>query len=118
MSLVRIPISTDLATGEPHAKASGPGGRVIPPSRRFRRSEGDGAQSLSTLAAGQAAVVVHVDSPDPGRVVKLSSLGIMPGACVILIQKSPAVVLRIAETVIAIDREVADEIFVTCEEPS
>jgi Fe2+ transport system protein FeoA len=44
--------------------------------------------------------------------VKLSSLGVMPGVRITLVQRHPAVVLRIAETTIAIDREVADEILV------
>jgi Fe2+ transport system protein FeoA len=44
--------------------------------------------------------------------VKLSSLGVMPGVRVTLVQRSPAVVLQIAETAIALDGEVADAILV------
>jgi len=55
---------------------------------------------------------VRIVSTAPDRVVKLSSLGVMPGVSIRLVQRLPAVVLQIAETTIAIDREVADEIWV------
>jgi Fe2+ transport system protein FeoA len=45
-------------------------------------------------------------------VIKLSSLGVMPGVRVTLVQRNPAVVLQIAETSIALDGEVADDILV------
>jgi Fe2+ transport system protein FeoA len=44
--------------------------------------------------------------------VKLSSLGVMPGVRVTLVQRNPAVVLQIAETSIALDFEVAEDILV------
>jgi Fe2+ transport system protein FeoA len=64
------------------------------------------------LRPGQSATVVRVASSDPGRVVRLSSLGVMPGAIVTFVQRYPAVVLRIAETSIALDVEVAADILV------
>jgi len=84
--------------------------------RRFRtaRSGGpvSGARPLSQLATGASGTVVRIDSTAADRVVKLSSLGVMPGVSIRLVQRQPAVVLQIAETTIAIDREVADEILV------
>jgi len=53
-----------------------------------------------------------VRSTEPGRVVRLSSLGVVPGAVVTLVQMRPAVVLRIGETSLAVDRDVADDILV------
>lgn len=75
------------------------------------------ALPLSTMRSGQSGVIVRIGSSSPERVVKLSSLGVMPGALVVLVQRKPAVVLRIAETTIAIDVEVAEEIFVA-QDPS
>jgi Fe2+ transport system protein FeoA len=46
------------------------------------------------------------------RVVRLSSLGVMPGATVTLVQRHPTVVLRVVETTIALDAEVAADILV------
>ena len=84
--------------------------------RRFRagRSEDQarGPRPLSKLGTGESGTVVRIVSTAPDRVVKLSSLGVMPGVSIRLVQRLPAVVLQIAETTIAIDREVADEIWV------
>jgi Fe2+ transport system protein FeoA len=81
------------------------------------RSEGGDARPLSKLRPGQSGIIVRVDSTSTERLVKLSSLGVMPGVRVELVQRHPATVLRIAETTIAIDGEVADEILVEPGEP-
>jgi DtxR family Mn-dependent transcriptional regulator len=47
--------------------------------------------------------------------VKLSSLGVLPGAIVELQQKVPAAVIRVGETTVALDGEIAAEIFVLAE---
>lgn len=70
------------------------------------------AVPLTTLRPGRAGTVAAVRSTEPGRVVRLSSLGVVPGAVVTLVQMRPAVVLRIGETSLAVDRDVADDIFV------
>jgi Fe2+ transport system protein FeoA len=76
-------------------------------------SRPDGAtRSLSALRPGQSATIVRVDAADPARVVRLSSLGVMPGATVTFVQRHPAVVLRVAETSIALDADVAEDILV------
>lgn len=84
--------------------------------RRFRaRRSGEntsGPKPVSRLDAGASGTIVRIVSTSPDRVVKLSSLGVMPGVSIRLVQRHPAVVLQIAETTIAVDREVADEILV------
>jgi len=84
--------------------------------RRLRagRSEehAHGPRPLSKLGTGESGTVVRIVSTAPDRVVKLSSLGVMPGVSIRLVQRQPAVVFQIAETTIAIDRGVADEILV------
>ena len=67
---------------------------------------------MSTLRAGESGIIVRIASTTPERLVKLSSLGVMPGVRVTLVQRNPAVVLQIAETSIALDGEVADDILV------
>lgn len=76
------------------------------------RPETAGTRRLSSLRAGQTATIVRIASVEPSRVVKLSSLGVMPGARVTLVQRHPAVVLRVAETSVAVDMEVAEDIVV------
>ena len=44
--------------------------------------------------------------------MRLSNLGVVPGAVIRLQQKTPAVVLRVGETTLAVEPEFADEIYV------
>jgi DtxR family Mn-dependent transcriptional regulator len=70
------------------------------------------AFALTSLRPGKSGTVVRIGSTEPGRAVRLSSLGLVPGAAVTLVQLRPAVILRVGETSIAVDKDVADEIFV------
>jgi Fe2+ transport system protein FeoA len=67
---------------------------------------------LSTLRSGESGIIARIALGSAERQVKLSSLGVMPGVKVTLVQRYPAVVLQIAETSIALDVEVADDILV------
>ena len=76
------------------------------------RPSGGAPRPLPALAAGASATIVRIVSSDPGRLVKMSSLGLMPGAKVRLLQKLPAIVLQIGETTVALDRDVAATILI------
>jgi Fe2+ transport system protein FeoA len=79
---------------------------------RARRPDPTTPRPLSALRSGESGVILRIASTAPERLVKLSSLGVMPGVRVTLVQRHPAVVLQIAETSIALDAEVADDILV------
>ena len=85
---------------------------MIPLFSRRRRPMGTGPHAVTTLRAGESGIIVRIASTAPERLVKLSSLGVMPGVRVTLVQRNPAVVLQIAQTSIALDGEVADDILV------
>lgn len=68
---------------------------------------------LSALKPGESGTIVRMASTAVERVVKLSGMGVMPGARVTVVQHRPALVLTVAQTTIALDREIADEIVVT-----
>ena len=85
---------------------------MIPWFLRARRLDGAGPRPLTKLRAGESGIIVRIASTLPERLVKLSSLGVMPGMRITLVQRNPAVVLQIAETTIALDGEVADDILV------
>ncbi|MDX9714594.1 MAG: metal-dependent transcriptional regulator [Dissulfurispiraceae bacterium] len=56
---------------------------------------------------------IHFITPSEAAVLgRLSSIGIVPGAVIKLIQKKPSVVIQVDETTIAIDSDLAKEIFV------
>jgi DtxR family Mn-dependent transcriptional regulator len=69
-------------------------------------------QPLLNLPVGQVARVVYIVARDRDRLVKLSNLGLMPGARVQLRQASPSAVVTIGETTIALDPAIAGEIYV------
>ncbi|MBI3449330.1 MAG: metal-dependent transcriptional regulator [Acidobacteria bacterium] len=67
---------------------------------------------LADLAAGDSARVVFMTPRSRSSLDRIATLGVVPGAMIRLTQKSPAVVLAVGETLVAVDREIADEIFV------
>lgn len=69
-------------------------------------------QPLSRMPVATAARIVYVVPREPQRLVRLSGLGIVPGATIRLRQKSPAVVIQVGETTVALDPEIASEVFV------
>jgi Fe2+ transport system protein FeoA len=71
-----------------------------------------GARPLTSLAAGESGRVRRIVSDPPELLVKLSSLGLVPGAVVQLQQRRPAAIVRIGETTVALDSEIADGILV------
>lgn len=97
-----------------HPKAC-PHGNPIPAGpccRSFSNAIEPLVQPLEQLATGQSARIVYIVPRDPTRLVRLSSLGLVPGAIVRLEQKRPAVVVGVGETTLAVDREIAGEIYV------
>ncbi len=69
-------------------------------------------KSLTSIKAGERARIVFIMPSAHSRLDKLSALGILPGNTLRVHQKSPAFVLELGETTIAIDKDIAKEIFV------
>lgn len=67
---------------------------------------------LSGVEPGTEVKIVFIVPSEKSSMVRLSSMGIIPGNRIKLIQKKPTIVLQIEETVIAIDPEIADQILV------
>jgi len=68
--------------------------------------------SLDRLEPGQTARVVELRSTDAARLERLSAYGLAPGSHLRLEQLRPAVIIRVDETEISVDREIAREILV------
>jgi len=66
-------------------------------------------QRLIDVAVGRSVRVVFITGAIMER---LSSVGVIPGVIIKLLQRSPSYVIRIEETLLAIDEEVAREIYV------
>jgi len=92
----------------PHGKAIPPG----PCCATFSAPIEPVVTSLENLAPGVAARVVFLASRAEGRVAKLLSFGVAPGSEVRLRQRAPAYVLEVGETTLALEADVAREVFV------
>lgn len=67
---------------------------------------------LNDLPLGQEGRVVFISTRVKERLEPLSSLGVSPGMVIQLKQRSPAFVIQIGETSIALDESIGREIFV------
>ncbi|MEE9162136.1 MAG: metal-dependent transcriptional regulator [Candidatus Neomarinimicrobiota bacterium] len=92
-----------------------PNGRPIPPGDTPPELQQDLTPlitRLSRLAVGQAARVAFMTPSFHKRFDRLTALGITPGAVLNLHQRNPAYVVRLMETELALDHDIAREIFV------
>lgn len=67
---------------------------------------------LPEFEVGSEGKITFIVPSDPSRISKLNSLGISAGSVIKLIQKKPSCVLQIDETTVAIDPEIAKEIYI------
>lgn len=92
-----------------------PHGKPIPRGeccKRFEINVKPVVNRLSDLSVGSHAKIVFTTPSYHKRFDRLIVLGISPGSVLKLHQKHPSFVIRIGETEIALDKEIADEIFV------
>jgi DtxR family Mn-dependent transcriptional regulator len=67
---------------------------------------------LADFEVGHRGKILFITPSEVARIGRLSSIGIIPGTVIKMIQKRPSIVLQVDETTIAIDPELAKEIFV------
>jgi DtxR family Mn-dependent transcriptional regulator len=92
-----------------------PHGKAIPRGRCCEillREMSPLVSRLLDLAVGDSARIVFITPQSRRSLDRIATLGVVPGAPVRLKQKSPALVLEVGQTLIALDREVGAEIFV------
>ncbi len=66
---------------------------------------------LSEFEVGATGKITFIVPSDPSRISKLNSLGITAGSVIKFLQKIPSCVLQIDETTVALDPEIAKEIY-------
>lgn len=92
-----------------------PHGKPIPPGRCCEEEEMEPQKvvsPLSQLAPGHKGKVAYIYAPETAKLRKLMAMGILPGAPLRLIQNFPSFVFEAGETQFAVDREIADAIYV------
>ncbi len=94
-----------------------PHGKPIPEGECCRRSKdkekiGKIVSPLNRLEVNQKGKVVYIHTEDNKKLQKLMAMGVLPGMIINLIQKFPSYVFQIGQSQFAIDRELAECIFV------
>lgn len=92
-----------------------PHGRPIPRGEccdRIRTEIRPLVMRLTDASLGATVRIVFITPRSRKRLEKLSSLGIVPGSRIRLLQRNPSFVLEIGQTTIAVDRDITDEIYV------
>ena len=72
----------------------------------------DSATSIVDLPIGSSAPIVSITQSSAARLNRLASYGIVPGSEVRLVSRRPAVVLECGSASIALEDEIAREIYV------
>ena len=67
---------------------------------------------LTELEPGETAAVAYIGTRDNARLAYLTSLGVMTGRPVELVQRKPSYIVKIDESTVAFDEAIAREIFV------
>jgi DtxR family Mn-dependent transcriptional regulator len=92
-----------------------PHGHAIPRGECCRKAATEISpivRPLSSLRPGDAGSVVYIGSRFHDRLTRLSSLGLTPGEVVSVKQVRPAFVVAYGEIELALERDVAEEIYV------
>jgi DtxR family Mn-dependent transcriptional regulator len=92
-----------------------PHGKPIPPGpccKECRRSARKIVSPLSSMEAEEAGRVAYINAAEPGHLQKLMAMGVLPGMALRMIQTFPSFVFQVGQTQYAVDRELADCVYV------
>ena len=107
-------VTTSVCTYLGHPPAC-PHGKRIPRGKccgSFQPEMKPLVRRLADLRLGEQGAIVFMTPDSRGRLSRLSGLGVLPGSMLRLVQKRPSVVVEVGATTLALDRAIADEIFV------
>ncbi|OHB87022.1 MAG: hypothetical protein A3D13_03780 [Planctomycetes bacterium RIFCSPHIGHO2_02_FULL_40_12] len=92
-----------------------PHGKKIPPGdccTSARRNLGPVINPLSEIRSGEKVKVVYVTTKSHASLDRLSAIGVIPGLKLTIHQKHPSIIIQYGETQLALDKDVAENIFV------
>jgi DtxR family Mn-dependent transcriptional regulator len=69
--------------------------------------------SLAELHRGETARVTEIADPASSAGRKLTAMGVLPGAALVVLQRYPAIVFRIGYSEFAVDTALAGQVRVT-----
>ena len=71
---------------------------------------------LASCHSGESGEVSYIKTEDTRKLRKIMNLGLIPGSKICLIQKFPNYVFQLGNTQLAVDKELANEIFIKLDE--
>jgi DtxR family transcriptional regulator, Mn-dependent transcriptional regulator len=92
-----------------------PHGYPIPPGECCARAEATGVRVVSSLAdlpPGTAGTIAYLHAAQSDRLKKLMAMGCLPGQKLSVIRNFPSYVFQMGFSQFAVDRDIANEIFV------
>lgn len=92
-----------------------PHGRAIPTGAccaTFAKTIEPIVVPLTDLDIGREGAVVFISTRGSARLSRLADLGILPGARTRLVQRHPSFVIQVAETTLALEKDIVREIYV------
>lgn len=96
-----------------------PHGKPIPPGECCYQEKEVGSTrlvaALADLNPGQGGKIAYVQSRQSQEIQKLMSIGILPGTPIHLIRRFPSYVFEVGNTQYAVDKDIANEIYVRLE---
>ena len=95
-----------------------PHGKPIPPGKCCARSAKEVARAvcpLKDLEAKDKGTIAYLATNDSGRLNKLMAMGALPGISVTMIQKFPSYVFQVGQSQFAVDKEMAEGVYVRLE---
>lgn len=95
-----------------------PHGKPIPPGKCCEKSAKEVARvvcPLKDLDVEDKGIIAYLATNDLGRLNKLMAMGALPGLRISMVQKFPSHVFRIGQSQFAIDKEMAEGIYVRLE---
>jgi DtxR family Mn-dependent transcriptional regulator len=117
--VLRSGVEENVCTLLGHPKVC-PHGSPIPPGRCCKEDLDEANRvvyPLSEMETGQGGRIMYIHTHGESSIKKLMAMGVLPGFEVSLIQRYPSYVFRVGQTQIAVDAEIAGEIFVLVSEP-
>lgn len=92
-----------------------PHGKAIPPGKCCERSAREAARVVSLLKdleVNERGKIAYLATNEPSRLNKLMAMGALPGLLITMVQKFPSYVFQIGQSQFAVDRELAEGIYV------
>lgn len=118
--LIHEGIEENICTLLGHPKVC-PHGKPIPPGECCKKGKELGEPIVSALAdltPGQHGRIAYLLSNQSKEVQKLVAIGILPGTSIHLTQRYPSYVFMVGNTQYAVDRDIANAIYVRIENSS